>query len=48
MTTVGITVFFKYGIAVSGFQDEDGGGKSITAFREGQWTPEDPFLKRVR
>ncbi|MDX3933954.1 hypothetical protein [Stenotrophomonas sp.] len=48
MTTVGITVFFKYGIAVSGFQNEDGGGKSITAFSEGQWTPEDPFLKQVR
>ena len=43
MTTVGIIVFFKYGIAVSGFQDEDGGGKSITAFREGSGHPRTHF-----
>lgn len=47
MKTVGITVFFKYGIAVSGLLGEENGDKSITAFSKGQWTPEDPYLKQL-
>lgn len=47
MKTVGITVFFKYGIAVAGFLGEDSGDKSITAFSKGQWTPEDPCLEQI-
>lgn len=43
--TVGITVFFKYGIAVTGFREDEDGSKSITAFDKGQWTQEDPYLK---
>ena len=47
MKTVGITVFFKYGIAVSGLSGEDNGNKSITAFTKGEWVSEDPYLERL-
>jgi len=47
MKTVGITVFFKHGIAVAGFLGEDNGDKSITAFSKGLWTPEDPCLAQI-
>lgn len=47
MKTVGITVFFKHGIAVAGLLGDDNGDKSITAFSKGQWTPEDPCLEQI-
>lgn len=46
--TVGITVFFKYGLSVAGFLSENNGDKSLTAFAEGQWSPDDPMLKPVK
>jgi hypothetical protein len=45
--TVGITVFFSLGVALAGFLDRDVGGKSITAFAQGQWDERDPALKSI-
>lgn len=46
--TVGITIFFKYGISIVGFLSDDLGGKSLTVFAKGQWSPDDPALKLAR
>lgn len=45
--TVGITVFFKLGLAITGFLDGDEDQKSITAFADGVWDKHDPSLIRV-
>lgn len=38
----GITVFFRFGISVAGFQGAENGQKSMTVFDRGQWCPDDP------
>lgn len=46
--TVGITIFFKYGLSVAGFLSENNGDKSLTVFAKGQWDPDDPLLRPVK
>jgi len=47
MTDVGIFVFFKYGVSVSGLDSDENSDKSITAFREGVWSRDDSLLRPV-
>jgi outer membrane protein assembly factor BamE (lipoprotein component of BamABCDE complex) len=43
--TVGVTIFFTYGVAMTGFLNEDDDQKSITAFSTDRWSINDPELK---
>lgn len=45
--TVGITIFFSYGVAMTGFLTGDDNQKSITAFAEKRWNVDDPELKHL-
>ena len=45
--TVGITVFFKFGISVAGFLGNDDTQKSLTVFAKDQWKPSDPALQPI-
>jgi hypothetical protein len=45
--TVGITILFKYGLAMTGFLNEDADQKSVTAFEAGRWDKKDPKLKPI-
>lgn len=46
--TVGVTIFFKYGLATTGFLNEDDDQKSVTAFAAGRWDKNDPNLKPIK
>jgi hypothetical protein len=43
-STVGVTVFLKLGLAVTGFLNEDTDDMSVTAFARGRWDASDPDL----
>lgn len=45
--TVGVTIFFTYGVAMTGFLNTDDDQKSITAFSTDRWNINDPELKII-
>jgi hypothetical protein len=45
--TVGITIFFSYGVAMTGFLNSEDDQKSITAFAAERWNINDPELKHL-
>jgi outer membrane protein assembly factor BamE (lipoprotein component of BamABCDE complex) len=45
--TVGVTIFFTYGVAMTGFLNTDDDQKSITAFSTNRWNINDPELKTM-
>ncbi len=44
---VGVTILFKFGIAISGFLHVDTDAKSITVFQNGRWSADDQSLKAI-
>jgi hypothetical protein len=43
-STVGVTVFLRLGLAVTGFLNDDTDDMSVTAFARGRWDANDPDL----
>jgi hypothetical protein len=47
MKVSNIIVSFKYGVSAGGFTSSDISTKSITAFKKGRWSPNDPLLRPI-